>query len=716
MSTNNSPTLESRRPSSESKLDWLLANWMRGFTPPPRISIPQWADEYRRLAREEGSTAGKWRTSKVEIARGPMLAVTEPGVHVITAMVATQLLKTSLLMNVFGYFAHLDPCPMLLVQPKEDAASQFSKERVGPMIRETPVLKNLVGSSKTRDSDETLLYKSFPGGFLALAGAGSPDNLARRPVRIVAYDEVDKYPITREGDPLELGDERMATFVNWLSIRACSPTVEDESRIAISHAEGDQRRASVECPHCGHRQFLDFFKHVEWAKEEDGTHRPKTAAIYCECCGTSWSEGERLKALQTIRWHQTKPFQCCGHMHSPLDAYEKAWRAKADDPIGAVWDWWEGDRWAVYRAKCPDCGEWSVPNEHASFQASKLYSPWVKDVPPRIAEKWLRAKDDEEKKQAWWNTQLGLPYRAKVGREVAASALMERREIWGAEVPDGVAVITAGVDTQDDRVEIEIVGWGRGEESWSIRTETLEGDPSLPELWERLNAVLERPLLRADGRVFTISACCIDSGGHHTQEVYSFCRERRMRKVWAIKGRSETSGERSPIWPSGKVTRRRSRDYKPVIIGTNSGKDRISSCLQIETPGPGYMHFGPEWDAGRFEQLATSNRLTVKRGSGRSYRVWEKRRDRADEALDCRVYAYAALWGLIVQHRLDLDKESEKVGAGETISARLGTPEAQRIAAQREEIGLPVPKPMETPRPAKKSRVVKSNYLRRLGR
>ncbi|CUI48742.1 Bacteriophage tail assembly protein [Achromobacter xylosoxidans] len=180
-----------------------------------------------------------------------MLAPTEPGVHVITAMVSTQMLKTALLENIFGYFAHLDPCPMLLLQPKEDAAEQFSKERINPMVRVTPVLRELVGSSKTRTADETLLFKSFPGGFLALAGAGSPDNLARRPVRVILADEVDKYPVTREGDPISLAEERTASFgANWLSVRACSPTVQDESRIEKSYLASDQRRASVCCPGC----------------------------------------------------------------------------------------------------------------------------------------------------------------------------------------------------------------------------------------------------------------------------------------------------------------------------------------------------------------------------------------------------------------------------------------------------------------------------------
>ena len=312
--------------------------WRRGWTPPVRLSVADWADRYRHLAREAGSTSGRWRTSTVEAARGPMLAVTEPGVHVITVMCCTQLMKTALLENVFGFFAHLDPCPMLLLQPKEDAAEQFSKERVTPMVRASPVLRELVGTAKTRSAEETLLFKAFPGGFLALAGAGSPDNLARRPIRVLLCDEVDKYPVTREGDPIALAEERTATFgVNWLSLRACSPTVQDESRIAASYEDSEQRRASLACPHCQHRQFPDFIRHVEWRKDDGDRHHPETAALTCEACGVEWSEGDRLRALSTTRWHQTRVFTCCGERQHPLDAYEAAWRAGVTDALAVAW-------------------------------------------------------------------------------------------------------------------------------------------------------------------------------------------------------------------------------------------------------------------------------------------------------------------------------------------------------------------------------------------
>lgn len=654
--------------SSLAKADRLRLAYHQGWTPPPRITVPDWADRYRRLAKEAGAISGNWETSTVEVARGPMMAVTEAGVHVITVMVSTQLLKTALLENIFGYFAHLDPCPMLLLQPKEAAAEQFSKERISPLVRTTPVLRALIGSGKTRSSDETLLYKAFPGGFLALAGAGSPDNLARRPIRILLSDEVDKYPITREGDPIMLAEERTASFgANWLSVRACSPTVEDESRIEKSFLASDQRRASIQCPGCGHRQFPDFFKHVHWQKDQEtGAHKPKTARMYCEGCGAEWSEGDRLKSLRSIRWHQTKTFSCCGERHQPLEMYDAAWNLSREGSVDRVWTLSESPRHSVYMARCPICGSHPVDNEHAGFTASKLYSPWSKDKPADIAGKWLACGDDEEMKLAFYNTQLGLPYRKNSGREIQIEALAARCELWGAEVPDGVALITVGIDCQDYRLEMEVIGWGVNEESWSIDYHVIEGEFDQPETQALLDAYLKRIWYRADGYAFPVMASCFDSGGHHTQAVYDFCKARIGRRVWAVKGESARNGKRSPVWPTKVPSRRSKATYRPVILGVNAAKDTITTRLMKDKPGPGYMHFPVSRDINYFAQL-TAERSIVKVTGGVKYRVWEPRPGRANEGLDCRVYGYAALCGLL-HMGIKLNRRAEEVNAS------IGTP------------------------------------------
>jgi len=619
-----------------------------------------------------------------------MLAVTEPGCRKISAMVATQLLKTTLIENIVGFHAHLDPCPMLIVQPKDAAALQFSKERVAPFIKKTPILRSLIGSGKSRSSDDTVDYKAFPGGFLGIVGAGSPDNLARRPIRIILFDEVDKYLPLKEGDPLKIGAERLATFEsNSLDVAVCSPTITGESKIEVRFNRSDQRRPSVACPECGHRQFLDFFRHVHWEKGTDGkTHRPETARVYCEACGVGWSEGQRLRALNTIRWHQTRPFECCGVYQKPLERYDAAWRAEiSPKAVDQVWDWWASNRHAVYRAKCCECGEWAVPNTHAGFQASKLYSPWALDNPPALAEKWLEAAD-EDGKLTFYNTQLALTYKKNMGRALTGDALLERREMWAAAVPDGVAMLTAGIDIQDYRVEVEVVGWGRDEESWSVDYEVIDGEFSDPSTQAALDQYLKRRWARADGRPFAIEAACIDSGGHHTTAVYNFAKARLNRHIWAIKGESARSGQRNPVWPTKRPSSRSKKTFRPIIIGVNAGKDTVRRYLGRERPGPGYMHFSTDRDLNYFAQL-TAEQEETKEAGGQKYRVWVLPPGKANEASDCRVYAYAALHGLM-QRGYKLNRQADQVGAAVT-----EPPPTVSVTFQRP--GLPVSPPTGPP-------------------
>ena len=311
-----------------------------------------------------------------------------------------------------------------------------------------------------------------------------------------------------------------------------------------------------------------------------------------------------------------------------------------------VWDWWAGDRWAVYRAKCSDCGRWAVDNEHASFTASKLFSPWPKDAPPKIAAKWIAGKDDPDRRVTFDNTQMGRPHRRTTGKDVKAETLLERAEKWPGEVPFGVAVITAGIDTQDDRVEIEFVGWGRNEESWSIAYVVVDGDTSTDELWNRVDEQLLRTFRRADGREFTVEAACVDSGGHRANEVYAFAKARLARHIWAIKGESARNGQRSPVWPTVKPTSRKKAQFKPIIIGVNAAKDTLRARVALTEPGPGFMHFPAARDLGWFEQLI-AERLVMKVVAGRRFTVWDCPKGKANEAADCRVYAYAALAGLL---------------------------------------------------------------------
>jgi len=627
--------------------------------PPPRMNVPDWADEYRYLSSSVGAIGGRWQTHRVEVARGPMMAVTEPGVTTITAMSCTQLLKTELLTNTFGYFAHLDPAPILLLEPKDEMAQAFSKERIAPMIASSPVLRDLMGNTNTRNKDDTQSFKKFPGGFLAMLGAGSPSNLAMRAIRVTLLDEVDKYETTKEGDPVLLAEERTSTFSHSsLHIRACSPTWADTSRIGKSYVSSDKRRPYVKCPHCDHEQSLDFFRHVQWEKDPDtGEHFPETAAIFCEACGAEWTEAERVQIMTTegaIRHYQTRPFVHCGERQDPRQE--------------RLWDWVDDGLRQVGYAKCKKCGEHPVPNDHAGFAGiSKLYSPFI--TVKQLVEKWLEAKDDPEAKQTFYNTQLGELFEAEVQKAVHAHWLASRAEQYPAELPAGAIVLTAGIDVQPNgtnntgRLEVEVVAWGAGEESWSVAAEVFIGDPAKPEVWEELDKFLLKPFRHELGFDMRVSAACVDSGGHNAHEVYAFARARINRNIWAIKGASDRGNQWSPIWPGSEREKQHKKfrvGFRPIILGVNAAKEAIRQRLLIEEAGPGYCHFPLGRSEGWFEQL-TSEQLEVERKHGQSVRKWVKKKHVANEALDCRVYAYAALQGLIRVRRFNLANAAVKL-------------------------------------------------------
>jgi phage terminase large subunit GpA-like protein len=658
----------------------------QALKPPPNLSLPQWADKYRRLSTSSGAIGGPWRTSRVEVARGPMMAVKERGVKTITVMSCTQLMKTSLLENVIGYYTHLDPCPMLLTQPKEGAVKSFSKERLVPMSKATPVLRDLLGESKARSSDDTLQYKEFPGGFLAMESAGSPTNLAMRAIRVTLLDEIDKYETTKEGDPVLLAEERTSTFdkINSLHIRTCSPTWEETSRIYKSYQESDQRRAFVNCPHCQYSQTLDFFRHVNWNKSEEGEHFPFTAAIYCENCGTEWSESERIKIMTTegaIRWRQTRPFTCCEVKQEPLKT--RKWK----------WD----SRYQIGYACCVACSKRAVPNTHAGYQAGKPYSPFI--TIPELADKWILNKDDPETKQTFYNTQLGLPFQAAALKKVEANVLLARREIYSAQVPMGGVVLTTGIDVQsvskynDGRLECEVVAWGRGEESWSIDYKVFIGDPAKPALWKELDDYLQTPFTHESGQLMAIRAACIDSGGHNTEEVYQFARARIGRNIWAIKGASDKSGQWSPVWPIPKLDPQKTRrsGYRPQMLGVNAAKESIRQKLLVEEPGPGFVHFPHDRAEAWFDQLMSEN-LILEKKAGVSTRKWVLRKGHANEALDARVYAYAALAGLRAVRKFNLDR------AAATVEGFVAGPVAEELKAEVSEVEeVAVPQPQSAP-------------------
>lgn len=549
---------------------------LKTAAPPPDLTISQWADEYRRLSPEASAEAGRWSTSRAEYQRGMMDAVSDPTIEQVVLMTSAQIGKTEIINNISGYHIHQDSAPMLVVQPTLEMAKSWSQERFSPMIRDSNVLSDIIGDPRSRDSGNTILHKIFRGGHISIAGANSPSGLASRPIRVVLCDEVDRYPLSAgtEGDPIELAKKRSTTFWNRKIILVSTPTEKGASRIEKAFAESDQRYFYVPCPDCKHEQILKW-ENVKW---ED--RNPNTAHYCCPECGSVWDDAKRYNAVKNGKWVATHP-----------------------------------------------------SSNVAGFHLSALYSPWTSLA--QGVQDFINAKGDPMRLKAWVNLYLGETWEEQ-GEMLDEYDLIDRVEDWGDELPEDVLMLTAGGDVQDDRLEYEIVGWGRGEESWSIDYNVLYGDPSSAELWIDLDKALQRTYTHPLSGDMTLRSACIDSGGHYTQQVYNYARNRVGKRVFAIKG---IGGEGKPI--IGRPSKNNIGKINLFPVGVDTAKELVYARLKMKEEGAGYCHF-PLGRNEEYFRMLTAEKKVIKYFKGRPRREWVKIRQR-NEALDCRVYATAAL-------------------------------------------------------------------------
>jgi phage terminase large subunit GpA-like protein len=508
-----------------------------------------------------------------------MDAVSDPEVETVVAMTSAQIGKTEVVNNVVGYHVEQDPCPILVLQPTLEMAQTWSKDRLAPMLRDTPCLHGLVRDARARDSGNTMLHKQFPGGHITMCGANSPAGLASRPIRVVLSDEVDRYPFSAgtEGDPVGLAEKRATTFFNRKKVRTSTPTLKGVSRIEAAYLASDRRRYHVPCPHCDHMQVLRWHN-IRWDKDADGNHLPETAAYYCEECGGQITDADKARLLGRGEW----------------------------------------------RAEAPFAGT-------AGFHISALYSPWVTFA--EIVREFSAAKHSPELLQVWTNTVLGEPWEEE-GQQADDGALLSRREVYGPIVPEGAGLLTAGVDVQGDRLEVEVLAWGLASETWSMETRVIPGDPTKPEVWSDLNDYLLWPWQHECGQQIRVVCACVDSG-YLTDEVYKFVRPRAARRVFAVKG---IDGPGKPI--AGRPSTANAGKVALYPVGVDTAKDALFARLRIGTHGPGFQHFTADHDEEYFQQLTAEKKVTrfVK---GFPVPSWVKTRAR-NEALDIRVYAMAA--------------------------------------------------------------------------
>jgi phage terminase large subunit GpA-like protein len=651
-------------PDSLAALARVVAVSLALFTPPAELTVSQWADLYAKLPPEGTPEPGQWNTDRAPYQRRMMDVVNDPSVERVVYMIAAQCGKTASMLNIIFYYCQHDPSPILFVMPTETFSEDVSKERIAPAIRDTPILTPLFGSPKMRSTNATIRKKSFPGGFLALVGANAPSTLAGRPARIVVCDEVDDFPASsgKKGDPIIIVDARTTNFWNRKKLYASTPSIKGSSRIEKLYDEtSDQEIYEVQCPHCGTFQEL-VWESLHWPSPNSGgasQHEPSKCYYVC-VQGCEILEVEKADMIRdvpaggTARWRATKP----GH----------------------------GDGKTV------------------GFRLSVLYSPWV--TWPELINKWLEAYKKPLLRKAFVNTCLARTYEV-FGETVDDTELMKRRSVYEAEVPAGALVLTCGIDVQADRIEGEIVGWGRDGQSWSIDYFVLRGNPAMPAFWTGVDDFLTATYLHESGARLRIACTFIDSG-YHTAQVYKYVRPRQVRRVFASKG---MSGPAIPLTRPRSTRAHKSR-VELRIIGIDTAKESLYANLKIEEIGPGYCHFPSAYknvqgvkidrntyDRDYFAQL-TAEKLVSEMDGLTPVRKWIKKQER-NEALDNRVLAMAALDDLNIRNwdKLAENLRKQVPAAPNSLDAPGSSPEAPTQAQEPDDDGIPI-----IAGPAKKTR------------
>lgn len=552
----------------------------RAIRPRPPVTVSAWADRYRVLTSKGSGEPGQWRTDRTPYLREIMdhLSVTSPTQRIVL-MFAAQLGKTEVGLNWLAYIMHHAPAPTLVVLPTLEVRKRWVRQRLDPMLTETPVIAALFDARRKRDAGNAEDLKDFPGGMLVIGGANSAASLASMPIKFVLCDEVDRFPweVGQEGDPLGLIDERTKTFPRRKVLLVSTPTVKGASRIEMEYEQSDMREYHVPCPHCGEYQVL------RW-RRPDGSygliHNSATGAVYyaCEHCGERIEEHHKPQMLAAGRWIAQHP--------------ERRVRG---------------------------------------YRLSGLYSPlglgfsW-----PELWDKWLEAHGDSANLKRFINTTLGESWEEQ-GDAIDDLALIARLEDYPERIP--ASLTSAGVDVQKDRVEASIVKWGAGEEAWLIDHLILPGDTARPEVWADLDAELKQA---------GVQIAAVDSG-YNTSMVYDFCRARRwaipIKGVTGM-GRPLVEDEKRR---RQRMRRKTKSGVQVEPIGVDQGKALIYARLKLIQPGQGYVHFprDPAFDDEYFAQLAAEKLVTKVRGT-RPFQEWIQTRPR-NEALDCLLYALAAM-------------------------------------------------------------------------
>jgi phage terminase large subunit GpA-like protein len=589
---------------------------LKALEKPAPMRLSEWAETNFYLSSESSYVEGKWET--LPFQRAVMDSISNDDIREVVFMKSARVGFTKIILAAMGYFAEHKKRNQAVWQPVDDDADEFVKTEIEPMIRDIPVLQDIFPSYNKKAKGNTLRQKTFLGASLFMRGGKAAKNYRRISVDTVYLDELDGFDkdIEKEGDPVTLASKRVEGSTFPKVILGSTPKIKNDSLIEMRAQQAEKSfYFFVPCIHCGEEIEIkwgakDSTYGMKWVDDD-----PNTAAHLCGECGALMTQDQYL------------------------DVYAKG-RYKTRNG-----EW--VDENGIFRNSSNEI----IPTPlSVAFYIWTAYSPMTSWG--QIVREFLSAKNDRGRLKTFVNTTLGETWEEDENEKIAESQLFERREHYKA-IPNEAVVLTAGIDTQDDRFEIQIDAWGEGEERWSIDYIRLYGDPSRVEIWDRLAEQLRQKYKKENGEIMDLRIACQDHGGHYSDEVNKFSKRMGVRFLIPTKG-SSVYGKPVVSFPR----KRNSNGVYLTIIGTDTAKDLMFQRLQIMSPGMGYWHFpvSEKFDGEYFKQLTAEERVP-KWVQGQKRYVWDAK-GRRNEPWDCSSMSFAGV--RILQQHMGLKLEKPK--------------------------------------------------------
>lgn len=560
------------------KVPKYLAIALNNFKPPEQITVSQWAEKYRIMDEKSCAMPGPWRNMMTPYLVGIMDTFNDYEIEEIVFVKSTQVGGTEALQNMLGSIIGQDPAPTMVVYPTDKLAESISENRIVPMIKASPQLRN-----KFREKASSKLELQFENLYISLVGSNSPSGLASKPIRFLFLDEVDKFPSAtkKEANPISLACERTKTFPNRKIYMCSTPTLRTGPIWKEKEAADIEKHYFVPCPHCGEMIELKFSQ-LKWPGKEDGlshADRAEMAFYICQACACIITDAHKMQMLRSGQWRAVR--------------------------------------------------ESAKTNTKVAFWINTMYSPFVRFS--EVAREFMDSKDDPELLHNFSNSWLAEPWEDTKLKTNAELVLDRQTALEAFVLPDWTKLLTGGVDVQENSIYWTIRAWGD-----FLTSQNVAHGQAFS--FSDVSNVMNIEYKKQNGESMIVQLTLVDSGDQ-TDEVYEYC---ASNSEWALPCKGMGTRLSHYSLSTVNKTDSKAFGMNLVLVDGGKYKDMIASRMRKENDSKGAWMVHKDCDQEYAEQVTAEHKVVERVNGREVQLWKPKASHAANHYLDAEVYSMAA--------------------------------------------------------------------------